>query len=185
MLLYLHGFESSPISSKAQAVEQLLAERPESSVLIPQLPYSMRATKNLLDQIVKEQPITAVMGSSLGGFWTHYVASQLGCRGVLINPAVAPGPRFTNYPRERYHPYLKTNYLLSDDDVAALAEAGDKLADNVDLLVLLQRADETLDYRDAAQFYQHQRLIIEVGGDHRFVGFERYLPTLLEFLKVL
>jgi len=190
MLLYLHGFESSPESSKAQLVKQAFAAQPEQ-LLMPQLPANMPATQALLDDYVRQYPIRAVMGSSLGGFWSHYVASQMrniqnrSIRGVLINPAVEPGPRFAGYEAERVHPYLQQPYSLGDADIESLRAAHAALRQDLDLLVLLQQADETLNYRDAAAFYQSQRMLIEQGGNHRFEGLERYLPTLLEFLKVL
>lgn len=190
MLLYLHGFESSPDSDKAQFMKRAV-EAAGKQCLLPQLPASMVATKQLLDDYINSHAISAVMGSSLGGFWAHYVASEIvrlkqqQLRGVLINPAVAPGPRFDHYERERYHPYLKQSYQLTDADVACLQDAGSKLTQQSQLLVLLQQGDETLNYRDATEFYQSQRLVVEHGGNHRFVGLERYVPTLLEFLKIM
>ena len=44
----------------------------------------------------------AVMGSSLGGFYATWVAAQLGCTGVLLNPAVHPARYFANHIGE--HP---------------------------------------------------------------------------------
>lgn len=190
MLLYLHGFESSPDSDKAQLVKQAV-EASGKQCLLPQLPASMVATRQLLDSYMADYPISAVMGSSLGGFWAHYVASEIfrlkqqRLRGVLINPAVAPGPRFDQYERDRYHPYLHQHYQLTDADVNCLQQTGLQLTQNPELLVLLQQGDETLNYRDATQFYHGQRLLVEHGGNHRFVGLERYLPTLLEFLKIM
>lgn len=190
MLLYLHGFESSPESAKAQLVKAALEDHPEQ-LLMPQLPASMQATKAMLDAHIEHYAIGAVMGSSLGGFWSHYVASQImatqqrAIRGVLINPAVKPGPRFAGYEAKRVHPYLQEAYQLGESDIKSLNDAQQSLRQDLDLLVLLQQADETLDYRDAARFYQSQRMLIEQGGNHRFEGLERYLPTLLEFLKVL
>ncbi|MEI8649578.1 YqiA/YcfP family alpha/beta fold hydrolase [Paraglaciecola sp. Hal342] len=48
--------------------------------------------------------------------------------------------------------------------------------------VLLQTADETLDYRQAEKKYMGAKLTIEEGGDHSFQGYERFLKDIFQFL---
>ena len=50
------------------------------------------------------------------------------------------------------------------------------------LLVMLQTGDETLDYREAVTEYALCPQLLERGGDHSFVGFDRYLPDIVSFL---
>jgi hypothetical protein len=53
---------------------------------------------------------------------------------------------------------------------------------NVDnILVLLQKGDEVLDYSDAAIQLEGCRMIIEEGGDHSFRGIERHVGTIKQF----
>ncbi|WP_417656952.1 YqiA/YcfP family alpha/beta fold hydrolase [Pseudidiomarina aestuarii] len=192
MLLYLHGFESSPASQKIDETRQFL-ETHQAMIRLeaPQQPASMVAIRQLLDYYIEQaEPPSAVMGSSLGGFWTHYVVSRLKqrgaqVRGVLINPAVRPLAWMPPEPHQRVHPYTKEEYWLGPQDAEVLAAAQDALRDDVELLVLLQAADEVLDVRLAQERYYAQRLILEQGGDHRFQNFPRYLPAVLEFLGVL
>lgn len=192
MLLYLHGFESSPASLKIVATEDFLRRQQlPVNMYAPQLPPRMKAIKELIDEVVGgAEPPQAVMGSSLGGFWTHYAVSQLQlrnipARGVLINPAVHPAELMPAAPTLRQHPYTQEQYTLDKSDQETLVAAEQGLSDQVELLVLLQSGDETLDYRAARERYQHQRMIIEHAGDHSFVNFQRYLPAALEFLHVL
>jgi predicted esterase YcpF (UPF0227 family) len=51
-------------------------------------------------------------------------------------------------------------------------------------MVLLQTADEILDYRDAQTRYQGARFVIEEGGDHSFTHYEQHLPDIYEFLMM-
>lgn len=193
MLLYLHGFESSPQSLKIIQTQQHLAARgvDERMLVAPQQPVKMAAIRDYLDEVVSEQPLTAVMGSSLGGFWTHYVVSQIGrvqqrkVRGVLINPAVKPYSWMPQEAIERQHPYTQEIYHLDRSDREVLMDAERQFDNKAELLVLLQAGDERLDYRQARDYYQNQRMIVEQGGDHSFVDFPRYLPAALEFLNVL
>ena len=53
-------------------------------------------------------------------------------------------------------------------------------ADN--LLVLLQTADATLDYRDAANWYATSQLDIEQGGSHAYNNFPQRIPQIMSFL---
>jgi len=190
VLLYIHGFESSPASLKAQQLQQFLAQHQAPAALLPQLPATMAAAKSMLDELIEQQPITAVMGSSLGGFWSHYVASRLAqqqrpARAVLINPAVAPQHWMPEHPIQRIHPCTHESYQLDAGDKQVLQQVEQQLDSALELLILLQRSDEQLDYRQAQNFYQSQRMIVESGGDHSFVDFPRYLPAALEFLSVL
>ncbi|HET8817148.1 MAG TPA: YqiA/YcfP family alpha/beta fold hydrolase [Pseudidiomarina sp.] len=192
MLLYLHGFESSPASQKIGHTRQFL-ETQQAAVRFeaPQQPASMASIQQLLEHYIEqaEHP-TAVMGSSLGGFWTHYVVSRLKqrgkqVRGVLINPAVRPLAWMPPQAHQRVHPYTREKYWLGPQDAEVLAAAQAALRDDVELLVLLQAADEVLDARIAQERYSSQRMILEQGGDHSFQNFPRYLPAVLEFLGVL
>lgn len=194
MLLYLHGFESSPDSLKIIQTREFLNTQPKPAVvqlLAPQQPPRMQAIRELLDNLIATQPITAVMGSSLGGFWTHYVVSQMhrrghtDVRGVLINPAVQPYSWMPEERVARVHPYTQEAYELDAVDRHTLIAAEQNFQPEIDLLVLLQAGDERLDYRLARDYYRQQRMIVEQGGDHSFTDFPRYLPAALEFLNVL
>lgn len=192
MLLYIHGFESSPQSAKIIELQQfLLAKQLPLQLMVEQQPATMAAQRAALDRVIAEQPIRAVMGSSLGGFWSHYAVSRLHAlgrtevRAVLINPAVQPAQWMPQQLQSRQHPYTGEHYQLGPSDALVLQQAEQQLTANVELLVLLQKGDQTLDYSVAAKYYQQQRMIIEHGGDHSFSGFTRYLPAALEFLHVL
>ena len=82
-LLYLHGFRSSPRSFKAQRLQAwLAAHRPEVHWWCPQLPPSPRAAMALVRQGIEAWPAasSAVLGSSLGGFYATAVAQATGWR---------------------------------------------------------------------------------------------------------
>ncbi|PHR66098.1 MAG: hypothetical protein COA51_03540 [Idiomarina sp.] len=192
MLLYLHGFESSPGSLKIVQTHEYLQEHGASAdrLYAPQQPSRMVDIRALLDELIDTHPISAVMGSSLGGFWTHYVVSQLRkrqrhVRGVLINPAVQPYSWMPEESVERIHPYTNEHYQLDFHDREVLIAAEQQFSQDVELMVLLQAGDERLDYRLARDYYRIQRMLVEQGGDHSFVDFPRYLPAVLEFLDVL
>lgn len=126
-------------------------------------------------------PVTLV-GSSLGGFYATYLAEKHGWKAVLINPAVhahallrpALGPQTNWHTGEQW--ILTEDHLM---ELAAMDIARITLPERY--LLMVQTGDEVLDYRDAVQYYAGARHIIETGGDHGFVGFERHLSTILDF----
>ena len=95
-ILYLHGFRSSPTSFKARLMADAMAERGLAGAwACPQLPASPRQAIDLAMDIARRQLEGApdpraltVIGSSLGGFYATWLAEQLGCQAVLLNPAV-------------------------------------------------------------------------------------------------
>ena len=93
-LLYLHGFRSSPQSAKARlTAERVAARHPGVFFWCPQLPPSPRAAMALVAAGIAHWPQgtgMAVIGSSLGGYYASWVASQARCKSVLLNPAVQP-----------------------------------------------------------------------------------------------
>ncbi|MEF9944683.1 MAG: YqiA/YcfP family alpha/beta fold hydrolase, partial [Burkholderiaceae bacterium] len=100
MMLYLHGFRSSPRSKKAVMMGQALAARgPAADFICPQLPASPRAAAALIEAAVQgiDPAELVVVGSSLGGFYATWLAERLGCRAALLNPAIRPYDDLRHY----------------------------------------------------------------------------------------
>ncbi|MGL5360921.1 MAG: YqiA/YcfP family alpha/beta fold hydrolase, partial [Shewanella sp.] len=93
MLLYIHGFNSSPFSDKAVITAKYMAKHHPSLVFHqPQLPNTPKAAMALLQGYVTaarqaHEPLRFI-GSSLGGYFASYLAEHYGGRAVLVNPAV-------------------------------------------------------------------------------------------------
>src|SRR5699024_6301091 len=80
-LLYLHGFSSSPRSTKAEQMRQYLAEhRPDIRFICPQLAATPAAAWEQIAAIADAiEGKFGVVGSSLGGFFATRVAELYGC----------------------------------------------------------------------------------------------------------
>lgn len=188
-LLYLHGFRSSPQSAKArQMAAHVAAEHPGVHFWCPQLPPSPREAMALVASTVAHWPraTSAVVGSSLGGFYASWVAQQLACPSVLLNPAVDPARDLARYigeqtswhdPAERF--FFRSEYIaeLQALDVRGLPPAGPELA-------IIAQGDEVLDWREmVARYPAAQQRVLE-GGDHALTGFEVHLPLVGSFLRL-
>lgn len=182
-LLYLHGFRSSPQSSKAQRMARWAATQPGLQFECPALPPSPRAALAQIEALTAQWPeqAAAVVGSSLGGFY----AAALGERRPhwrvgLLNPAVDPARDLAAYIGEQrywHHPdeafYFRAEYV---DELRALQPAA--LPEARRWFALLAKGDELLDWREMLARYGLGRVLLLDRSDHALSDFERWLPEL-------
>ncbi len=186
-LLYLHGFLSSPRSHKALQVQAHCQEHhPDIHYCCPALPpYPEACAQQLIDLIERVDGAIYLVGSSMGGFWATWLAERYGCKAVLINPAVDVMnlmPEYIQVPLQNYH--NEESYLLSDDHMRQLSSyCVDEISKPSRYWLMVQKGDETLDYRQAVEKYQACRQTIEPDGDHSFKGFERFLEEIFSFFE--
>ncbi|MEJ6024163.1 YqiA/YcfP family alpha/beta fold hydrolase [Ramlibacter sp. PS4R-6] len=186
-LLYLHGFRSSPMSTKARMVAARVAQRhPGVDWWCPQLPPSPKAAMEMVMAGIASWPRSrmGVIGSSLGGFYATYVAQACDCRAVLLNPAVDPARDLAKYvgeqaawhdPNERF--FFEPRYV---DELRAL-QAG-PLRDPAKLFAVIAKGDEVLDWREMTGRYPGARIKLLEGSDHAITDFDDHIAEVLSFL---
>jgi len=189
-LLYLHGFRSSPQSTKAKQVAARVRERhPEITWWCPQLPPSPRAAMDTLMQGTAHWPraTMAVIGSSLGGFYATCVAQATGCRAVLLNPAVDPARDLARHIGEQtawhdpaQHFYFAPEYV---EELRAL-ETG-PLAHPGNFFAVIAKGDEVLDWREMTARYAGAKIKLLEGGDHALSDFDAHIDEVFEFIGAL
>ncbi|MBO9650122.1 MAG: esterase [Variovorax sp.] len=187
-LLYLHGFRSSPQSTKARLMAQHIARaHPATTWWCPQLPPSPKAAIELVMSGISGWPRESmgVVGSSLGGFYATYVAQETGCRAVLLNPAIHPARDLSNYIGDQVawhdpseHFYFRPEYI---DELRALDSGLFTHPERV--FAIIAKGDEVLDWREMSGRYPGSRQKIIEGEDHALSDFERsHLGEVLAFL---
>ena len=186
VVIYLHGFLSSPQSQKAaQSLEYVKANHPDLTIEIPQLANYPNDALAIIEQLVAEHKGKKLrfIGSSLGGFLSTFMVEKYSGKAVLINPAVRPFELLVDFLGEHINPNTQQPFLLEKKHIDELRQLDTPtLNSKSDYWVLLQTADETLDYRQAETKYQDYKLSIEEGGDHSFQDFQRFLPDIFRFL---
>ena len=186
-LLYLHGFRSSPQSFKARRMAQAVARLAGAPHWwCPQLPPSPRQAMALIQEGIATWPAErmAILGSSLGGFYAHVLARQIGCKVVLLNPAVHPARDLAGYIGEHpawHDPGQRLHFDASFIDELQALEATPAQHTPPTLAVVAQ-GDEVLDWREMLAAYGHDRVRLIEGSDHALSDFDTYLPEILEFL---
>lgn len=189
LLLYIHGFNSSPQSFKAQVMMDYCREhRPDIKVVVPQMPCFPQQAAEYLKQLVEKHQSEyqiALVGSSLGGYLSTWLNNLYGFKAVLINPAVKPYELLLDYLGEQQNPYTHERYFLEAKHIDELkALAVDELNSPQDFWLLQQEGDEVLDYRQAVSKYRESKQTVEENGDHSFVGFERFPEQIIRFLSL-
>lgn len=185
MILYLHGFRSSPKSFKARVVgERMLELGLSDRLLCPQLPASPKAAIALALKLVEDVPAAqlSIVGSSLGGYYATYLAERLGCRAVLLNPAIVPLQDLDSHVgvSTQYHsdePFeFKREYI---DELRTFAV--DRISRPERYFLLAATGDEVLDYRDMVAHYAGAKQHVIDGSDHAIGEFRLYVDEVLDF----
>ncbi|EJN05034.1 YqiA/YcfP family alpha/beta fold hydrolase [Herbaspirillum sp. YR522] len=188
MILYLHGFRSSPQSFKARLMAQRMARLGLAQQFVcPQLPASPAAAMALAESLVAgvDAARLAVVGSSLGGFYATWLAERHGCRAVLLNPAVTPPRDLQSYVgvTTQYHsdePFeFKREYV---DELRALAVPA--ISDAGRYYLIAATGDEVLDWREMVAHYPGARHTVIQGSDHGIAEFADHLDAVLAFCGV-
>lgn len=189
MLLYIHGFNSSPLSHKASVMKQYCEQsRPDIKVVVPKLPcFPHQASELLLDIIQQHQNDYRIglVGSSLGGYLSMWLNHKFGFKAVVVNPAVKPYELLADYLGEQVNPYTNEHYVLTEAHIDELKALDTPVITQVsDFWLLQQEGDEVLDYRQAVSKFTGAKQTVEANGDHSFVGFERYPEQVVQFLQL-
>ena len=188
-LLYLHGFRSSPQSTKAQMMAaRVQADHKKVRWWCPQLPPSPREAMALIQRGTADWPADqmAVVGSSLGGFYATALAQQRGCRAVVLNPAVDPARDLAAHIGEQTawhdpaeHFFFRPEYI---DELRALRTG--PLTHPERTFAVIAKGDELLDWREMTARYASARIRLLEGSDHALSDFDAHIDAVQEFLAL-
>jgi len=177
MILYIHGFRSTENSAKAV----LLKAHYKDQIHIARFSHVPEQAIRDLEQIIKDNNITGIIASSLGGFYVTYLSEKYHLKTVLINPSTRPYKTLERYlgENETHDGALfdwKRVYLEQLKEFAVEIPRGENY------YLFLKKGDEILDYHVAEQYYQGANILIEEGGSHRFEDFEKHFSLVDHFL---
>jgi uncharacterized protein len=188
-LLYLHGFRSSPLSTKARKVHARVRERhPQVHWWCPQLPASPRLAMAMLMEGIAQWPrdAMAVIGSSLGGFYATCVAEAAGCRAVLLNPAIDPARDLAGYTGEQTAWHDPNEHFVFEprfvDELRSLQCA--PIARPENYFAVIAKGDEVLDWREMTGRYPGAKIKLLEDSDHALSDFDQHVDEVFDFLDL-
>lgn len=191
-VIYLHGFRSSPLSSKAVMIGKALHSE-GIHYECPQLDIApgiaMAQIEEAIARCLEAGTRIRLIGSSLGGFYASAImerhARRNDFRAALLNPAPYPSRDLVHHVGElpAWHGdeilEFRKEYL---DDLKGL-EVG--ITSPERYLLVAAKGDELLDWREmTARYPGAQQLIIE-GSDHGLSDFADHWPAVRQFLMTV
>jgi predicted esterase YcpF (UPF0227 family) len=181
VILFIHGFGSCGWGAKSLALRRHFGV---AELLAPDLPFHPQRAIDHLQGMLERYPIGALVGSSLGGFYATALNAIAPRPTVLINPVIEPHRLLADYlgPQRRWCD--DAPFDVGSDSLASLTRLQRRqLAPGERYLVLLQKGDEVLDYRQAAEFYAGKDVVVLPGGSHRFEQLARQMPRIAGWLQ--
>jgi uncharacterized protein len=189
MILYLHGFRSSPGSFKARKMAQQMAALGRAEeYLCPQLPASPLLAMQLLESILETCVASelTIIGSSLGGFYATWLAEKYGCKAILLNPAVQPPRDLARYVGVTTAYHSDAVFEFRQEYVAQLdTYVVTRISKPERYFLLAATGDEVLDWREMVSHYPAAKQLIIQGSDHGMADFVDYLDQIMEFSHVV
>lgn len=182
MIVYLHGFNSSPQSHKAQQLRRYMTERGlAAEFCCPALPPYASAATEMIERSVKKLEAPCYVGSSLGGFYATFMVERFGGRAVLINPAIEPHVDLRAYLGTQANLYTGERYELTEQHLEQWRRIAVPAITPQRYLLLVETGDEVLDYRLAVKRYAGAEQVVIEGGDHSLQTFPQHLARILKF----
>ena len=198
VIIYLHGFRSSPESKKATFLKQFCSTN-NIDFLCPPLDISPEKAAAQVITTVKNamghqyQQIILV-GSSLGGFYTTYIMQN--CEGseqilsILINPSVKPfrdlesainSEKKWELEALNIKPFTRDHHL----EIQKLEKTvGTTLRFPDNILLVAAKGDELLSWEEMSSFYKGCQQYIVDGSDHSMTDFPKHWKSIKSFIGV-
>ena len=189
LIVYLHGFRSSPNSSKAQltgeAIASLVKDGQAIDCYCPQLPPSPQAAMTMVKQKIAETKAKdlCIIGSSLGGFYATYLAEQYPhAKAIMLNPAVRAARELAPYVGQLTAYDSDEPFDWRAEYVEQLKEQQVEEITNAERYFLLAaKGDELLDWHEMVEHYPGAKHLIIEGSDHGITEYPLYLDQVVGF----
>ncbi len=186
MIIYIHGFASSGFGTKAQEFKKYYKDE----IICLSLPTIPLLAINNLEQIIESYlklgEKISLIGSSLGGFYSLYLANKYNLKAVLINPALNPKntlKRFYTFGFVKNY-YDESRFEITKEQLDSLINFEVKeMKNRENILALIQKGDEIIDFKESIKVLENCEIILEDGGNHSFKDIERYFSKIDYFLN--
>lgn len=128
MIVYFHGYGSSPNSDKVSRLKQeedfnVYAFNIDIDPEVATKQLTENIDMALMEDLHRPEELVFV-GTSLGGWWAARMASLYKCKAVIINPSINPGVSLEKYGVSQeilnkyypFPPYIGHKYFFAKND---------------------------------------------------------------------
>lgn len=182
MIIYIHGFGSSGEGGKSILFREYFKSIDEPFIA-PSLSFVPALAIKTLEELIESYDDVKLIGSSLGGFYSIYLAQKYDLNAVLINPSIYPYKTLENYTGYAPNFYDGSSFEWNTLHVKMLKGFETKVSHEENFMLLLQKEDELLDYKEAVSKLPNSTLHVEEGGNHSFEGIERFFADIKKFFN--
>jgi len=183
LIIYVHGWNSYKKARKAVLIADELKSNLDFELVSLTLHHHPRKAINQLSEIIeteRENREVCLIGSSLGGYFSVYLAEKYNLKAAMINPAVWAYKIFKNNMGKNINGNTGIEYIVDDEWVNSLKEIFIEKITHKNYLVLLQTGDETLNYEFAEKYFKGSKIEIDEGGNHSFENLESKISIILD-----
>lgn len=181
MTIYIHGFGGSGCGVKAELFRTYFKSI-NQPFIAPSLSYVPHlAIKTLEEMIESYGGSVNLIGSSLGGFYTIYLAQKYDLKAVLINPSINPDETLKKVLGMAPNFYDNSNFEWREAHLEMLKDYRVEAKKQENFFVLLQKGDNLLDYKEAVNKFPSAKFVIEEGGSHSFENIEQYFDDIKRY----
>lgn len=182
MIIYIHGFGGSGEGSKAKAFREYFKSLDEGFIA-PSLSYIPELAIKTLEELIESyKDEVKLIGSSLGGFYTIYLAQKYELKGVLINPSIFPCETLKKLIGYAPSFYDDSSFEFRESHIKMLKNYKADEVNQNNFMLLVQKGDEVLDYKEAVNKFVNASVVTEEGGSHGYDHIERHFERIREFI---
>ena len=184
MIIYIHGFGSSGEGIKAKLFREYFKEK-GIRFIAPSLSYIPELAIKTLEELIEsyDKEDVQLMGSSLGGFYSIYLANKYNLKAVLINPSIYPYKTLPKVLGNAPSFHDESSFTWMQFHIDSLKDYEVTSPQDKNFMLLTQKGDETLNFEEAVKKLPDAYRIIEEGGSHGFDGIERHFENVEMFFK--
>ena len=181
--IYIHGFGGSGNGVKATFFRNYFKSK-QIDFFAPSLSYVPDLAINTLEEFIQNyHGKINLIGSSLGGYYSIYLATKYKLKAVLINPSIYPYKTLTQVLGYAHNFYDESKFEWNHKHINMLTKYEVSSLNEKNFLLLVQTGDELLDYREALKKLPNAHLILEDGGNHSFENIENHFDAIVNFFN--
>ena len=181
MTIYIHGFGGSGEGVKAKLFREYFKSI-NKPLIAPSLSYVPELAISTLEELIESYESVTLIGSSLGGYYSIYLSQKYNIRATLLNPSIHPTITLKNSLGFPPNFYDESSFRWSETHIEMLANLKTKVTKQELIMLLVQKGDDLLDYKEAVDYLPNSHMIVEDGGSHSFDGIEKQFKNIVDFL---